>query len=244
MNLVCQHINVLFWGRYAGKIHSFNFCSSSSTYLFQHVRRTFRNILAWFWILLLTWNLIYMWSENDSALLTCQPITWSHAHRFTKVRFRTSSRVLVLNIGLFPTLQKFRSALTQCASRSSPRGFISEDPHIMWCAFATVPTIAGIRSFLNYIWKRQKPRGKFVKTVFIFVFWRSPEKFVWKPFFFGERLRLCPLSLASSIPILGLERVCPRKGWRKFTLISLVYSIVVFVGKFGFPLFITKCFVF
>ena len=33
-------------------------------------------------------------------------------------------------------------------------------------------------------------------------------------FFFGERLRLCPWSLASasSIPVLGLERFCPRKG--------------------------------
>ena len=31
-------------------------------------------------------------------------------------------------------------------------------------------------------------------------------------FFFGEHLRLCPWSLASSIPVLGLESVCPRKG--------------------------------
>ena len=33
-------------------------------------------------------------------------------------------------------------------------------------------------------------------------------------FFFGEHLRLCPwsLALAASIPVLGLERVCPRKG--------------------------------
>ena len=35
-----------------------------------------------------------------------------------------------------------------------------------------------------------------------------------KTFFFGEHLRLCPwsLTLASSVPVLGLERVCPRKG--------------------------------
>ena len=35
-----------------------------------------------------------------------------------------------------------------------------------------------------------------------------------KTFFFLEHLRLCPwsLALASSIPVLGLERVCPRKG--------------------------------
>ena len=33
-------------------------------------------------------------------------------------------------------------------------------------------------------------------------------------FCFGEHLRLCPwsLALASSIPVLGLESVCPRKG--------------------------------
>ena len=75
------------------KIRSFSFCSSSFTYLFQHLRRTLRNILACFWILLLTRNLIYMWSENDGTSLTCQPTTQSHAHRFTKVKSRTSSCV-------------------------------------------------------------------------------------------------------------------------------------------------------
>ena len=40
------------------------------------------------------------------------------------------------------------------------------------------------------------------------------EKILVKTFFFGEHLRLCPwsLALASSIPVLGLERVCPLKG--------------------------------
>ena len=129
------------------KVRWLNFCSSSFTYLFQHVRQTLRNMLACFWILLLTWNLIYMWSKNDGTLLTCQPTTRFHALRFTKVKSRISSRVLVLNVGLLPTLQKFKSALAQCAKRSSPRGFISEDPHIVWCAFASVPTIVGICSF-------------------------------------------------------------------------------------------------
>ena len=81
--------------------------------------------------LYLCWNLMYRWSENDGTSLTCQPTTRSHAHRFTKVKSRISSRDLVLNVGLLPTLQKFRSALTQYASRSSPRGFISEDPHVV-----------------------------------------------------------------------------------------------------------------
>ena len=76
-------------------------------------------------------DLIYIRSENDSTLLTCQPTTGSHAHRFTKVNSRTSSRVLVLNVGLLLTLQKFRSALRRYVSRSSPGGFILEDPHIV-----------------------------------------------------------------------------------------------------------------
>ena len=67
-------------------------------------------------------------------------------------------------------------------------------------------------------------------------FCRSVKKFFYIPFFseiawkknfecleknfvdlfFGEHLRLCSwsLALASSIPVLGLERVCPRKSCR------------------------------
>ena len=53
-----------------------------------------------------------------------------------------------------------------------------------------------------------------------------------KTFFFGERLRLCPwsLALASSIPVLGLERFCPRKGcpWPRtfFVYLALASSLV------------------
>ena len=71
------------------------------------------------------------------------------------------------------------------------------------------------------------------------IFWNvkilwSAWKIFWKTFFSGDRLKnfcedlfffffsflestcaLCPwsLALASSIPVLGLESVCPRKGW-------------------------------
>ena len=38
------------------------------------------------------------------------------------------------------------------------------------------------------------------------------RKNVFEDPFFGEHLRLCPWSLASSIPVLGIERACPRKG--------------------------------
>ena len=54
------------------------------------------------------------------------------------------------------------------------------------------------------------PRSKILATP---INWRSPEKLFWRHFFL-EHLRLCPWSLAltSSILVLGLERVCPRKG--------------------------------
>ena len=130
-----------------------------------------------------------------------------------------------LNTPLITSITKIQVCINTNASRSSPRGFISEDPHIMWWAFASVPTIVGICSFLNYVGKRQKPLGKFAQTVFVFLFCRSPEKSFWRPFlfrspekkfwrpFFWEHLRLCPWSLASSIPALGLERVFPRKDY-------------------------------
>ena len=68
----------------------------------------------------------------------------------------------------------------------------------------------------------------------------SVWKFIWKTFFcgdrlknfcedlffFGEHLRLCPWSLASSIPVLGLESVCPRKGcpWPGIFFVSLALA--------------------
>ena len=49
-----------------------------------------------------------------------------------------------------------------------------------------------------------------------------------KTFFFGEHLRLCPWSLALSIPVLGLESVCPRKGcpwpWPRIFFVSLALA--------------------
>ena len=60
--------------------------------------------------------------------------------------------------------------------------------------------ICGLGLFQSKSWVRQGI-GNRLKKIF-------------EDFFFGERLRLCPwsLALASSIPVLGLERVCPRKG--------------------------------
>ena len=91
-----------------------------------------------------------------------------------------------------------------------------EDSTIFWIVFC--------EALENVFGKRF-----FVETFFFF-FWRSLEKFLWRPFFFGEHLRLCPwsLALASSIPVLGLERVCPRKGcpwpWPRIFFVSLALA--------------------
>ena len=83
------------------------------------------------------------------------------------------------------------------------------------------------------------------------IFWNvkilwSAGKIVWKTFFSGDRLKnfcedlffffflestcaLCPwsLALASSIPVLGLESVCPRKGcpWPRIFFVSLALAL-------------------
>ena len=47
-------------------------------------------------------------------------------------------------------------------------------------------------------------------------------------FFLEEHLHLCPWSLALSIPVLGLESVCPRKGcpwpWPRIFSVSLALA--------------------
>ena len=63
------------------------------------------------------------------------------------------------------------------------------------------------------------------RTVLFFElkFCRSHEKNFWRPFFLRT---LAPLSLASSILVLGLEMVCSRKGcpwpWIVFVTLALV----------------------
>ena len=67
---------------------------------------------------------------------------------------------------------------------------------------------------------------KFLKTFFLVFFFEIVEKKIWQPFYFEQHLRLCPFSaaLASSIPVLGLERVYPQKGcpwpWPRIFLCS------------------------
>ena len=84
--------------------------------------------------------------------------------------------------------------------------------------------IFGRRFFLEIAW------NFFVKTFF---FGDRLKNFCKDLFLFGEHLRLCPWSLASSISVLGLERVCPRKavlglglGFFFFVSLALASSLV------------------
>ena len=67
----------------------------------------------------------------------------------------------------------------------------------------------------------------FGKRFFLEIAWKIFVKIF---YFFGEHLRLCPwsLALASSIPVLGLESVCPRKGcpwpWPRIFFVSLALA--------------------
>ena len=80
----------------------------------------------------------------------------------------------------------------------------------------------------------------------LFFFWDRLKNFCDDLFFFfGEHLRLCPwsLALALSIPVLGLESVCPRKGcpwpWPRifFVCLALASSLVSSTP----PLVLTVC---
>ena len=102
---------------------------------------------------------------------------------------------------------------TQNASRSSSRGFILEDPHLVRSAFASVPTIIGICSFFKLCRQTLKTSRKICED-HLFSLLGDRLNIFFEDFFFGEHLGQCPwfLALASKIPVLGLERFCPRKG--------------------------------
>ena len=119
--------------------------------------------------------------------------------------------------------------------RWSPRGRSWPRGHILKYLASKVKFLA-LASRPQILWIAWK---KILEGVF---YWRMPEKNFWrrffwdrlknflKTFFSGEHLRLCPWSVASSIPVLGLERVCPRKGcpwpWIFFVFLVLASSLV------------------
>ena len=94
---------------------------------------------------------------------------------------------------------------------------------ILWSAWK----IFGKRFFVEIAWKI------FVKTsLFFFFFGDRLKNFSEDLFFFWRALALVSLALASSIPVLGLESVCPRKGcpwlwpWPRIFFVFLATSLV------------------
>ena len=87
--------------------------------------------------------------------------------------------------------------------------------------------VLGSRTALFFEWLKV---CRSAEKNFLDRFFGDQQKKFLKTFFFGEHLRLCPwfLALASSIPVFGLERVCPRKGcpWPWIFFVSLASSLV------------------
>ena len=150
----------------------------------------------------------------------------------TSLASRTSSRTHfeVLGLGLGLEGQVLGLGL----EASSPRKLACprlEDSTIFW-------NVKILWSGWKIVWKTYFSGDRlknFCEDLFFFFFffWRSPEKFLWRPFFFflESTCALCPwsLALASSIPVLGLESVCPRKGcpwpWPRIFFVSLALAL-------------------
>ena len=63
---------------------------------------------------------------------------------------------------------------------------------------------------LKSYWKTADTSRKRCEDFFVFLNWRSPEIFL-KTFMFVWRT-LVPVSLALSISVLGIKKVCPRRA--------------------------------
>ena len=176
--------------------------------------------------------LIYKSACND-IIPTCL-LCWSEVESSrTSLASRTSSRTdfEVLGLGLEGQVLGLGLEASSPRKLACPR---LEDSTIFWkvkILWSGWKIFWKARFFVEIAWKI------FVKTFFFFFFfffWRSPEKFLWRPFFFflESTCALCPwsLALASSIPVLGLESVCPRKGcpwpwpWPRIFFVSLALA--------------------
>ena len=68
---------------------------------------------------------------------------------------------------------------------------------------------------LKFCWKTPETSRKILRRAFLFSSFGDRLKKNFEDFFLKNTLRRCPwsMALASSIPVLGLERVCPRKSY-------------------------------
>ena len=144
----------------------------------------------------------------------------------TSLALRTSSRTdfEVLGLGLEGQVLGLGLEASSPRKLACPR---LEDSTIFWI----VKILWSARKIFWKTFFRGDRLKNFCEDLFFFFFWRSPEKFLWRPFyFFGEHWRLCPwsLALASSISVLGLESVCPRKNcpwpWPRIFFVSLALA--------------------
>ena len=117
----------------------------------------------------------------------------------TSLASRTSSRTDFEVLGLGLEGQVLGLEVSSPRKLTCPR---LENSTIFW-----IVKIFGKRFFVEIAWKI------FVKTFFFFleIAWKIFVKTFYF-FFFLRALALVSLALASSIPVLGLESVCPRKG--------------------------------
>ena len=99
--------------------------------------------------------------------------------------------------------------------------------------------------FISTSWSAPETSRKFMKTFFFWkmsetlrnflaktfsLLWRTPKnlRFFWAKTFFFWKITRKILSLASKIPVLGLERVCSREvgPWPRIFFVSLTTSLV------------------
>ena len=147
----------------------------------------------------------------------------------TSFASRTSSRIdfEVLSLGLEGQVLGLGLETSSPRKLACPR---LEDSSIFW----NVKILWSARKiFWKTFFSGDRLKNFCEDLFFFFFFWRSPEKFLCRPFFFflESTCALCPwsLALASSIPVLGLESDCPRKGcpwpWPRIFFVSLALAL-------------------
>ena len=169
--------------------------------------------------------------------LTCLPeVESSRTSLASRTSSRTDFEVLGLGLGLEASSpRKLACPRLEDSTIFRKVKILWSGWKIFWKAFFRGDRLKNFCEDLFFFFFWISPE-KFLWRPFFFFFWISPEKFLWRPFFFfflESTCALCPwsLALASSIPVLGLESVCPRKGcpwpwpWPRIFFVSLALAL-------------------